>query len=30
MDHVYTQFPLAITAGILAMITYTGLVIVFV
>jgi len=30
MDHVYTQFPLAITAGILAMITYAGLVIVFV
>lgn len=30
MDHVTTQFPLAIMAGILAMITYAGLVIMFV
>ena len=30
MDHVTTQFPLAILAGVLAMITYAGLVIVFV
>lgn len=30
MDHVYTQFPLAITAGILAMISYALLVILFV
>jgi len=30
MDHVYTQFPLAIAAGLLAMLTYAALVIVFV
>ncbi len=30
MDHVYTQFPLAIAAGLLAMITYGVLVIAFV
>jgi len=30
MDHVYTQFPLAILAGFLAMIAYAGLVIMFV
>jgi Na+/H+ antiporter NhaC len=30
MDHVYTQFPLAIAAGLMAMITYAVLVIVFV
>ncbi len=30
MDHVYTQFPLAIAAGLLAMITYAALVIIFV
>lgn len=30
MDHVTTQFPLAILAGVLAMITYAALVIVFV
>lgn len=30
MDHVYTQFPLAIAAGILAMISYAALVILFV
>ena len=30
MDHVTTQFPLAILAGVLAMITYAGLVIAFV
>lgn len=30
MDHVTSQFPLAIMAGLLAMLTYAGLVIVFV
>jgi len=30
MDHVYTQFPLAIAAGLLAMISYAGLVLLFV
>jgi len=30
MDHVYTQFPLAIAAGLLAMLTYAALVVAFV
>lgn len=30
MDHVYTQFPLAIAAGLLAMISYAALVVLFV
>jgi len=30
MDHVTSQFPLAIMAGLLAMLTYAGLVIAFV